>query len=455
METSINIPAQSRESILKETPREHAVTDDSAPAIESGERELGMWLRALQCFFNVRNHPFGEAERVALLTRDFSTETRIVHTALLRASHLALDLTRAESLSLLDDAEADEALAVSLAERGATSDAYTKNTSLVTLGAFIGDISIVCQALLEAREVSFQTWASFGKLLLRELDNSQAAQKLMSATDEMASASLHPSLAALTEDLTPDALAADMRAVFSSLAQLLERLNFIEALQRRDQPLKQTLPIFTLINEETRALLDLIETRALHTEGLDGAAFDALDGTAYAISMELRKAFEHELVGLGSLRHARTLYAKIESAQGLLRDCFQQSTVTLAQVFDPTLNGARLFKSFQTKLGRSLVLREDLWRLLELVRRAEQERDRRPLAPLLEQLIAFREGSLRYLMYKDWESYERFVEEVAAARGAVELGPVLHRFAAYLETLFGQINMRAVLTDHPFDYPQV
>jgi hypothetical protein len=34
----------------------------------------------------------------------------------------------------------------------------------------------------------------------------------------------------------------------------------------------------------------------------------------------------------------------------------------------------------------------------------------------------------------------------------VELTPVLHRFAAYFETLHGQINMRAVLADHPFDY---
>jgi hypothetical protein len=56
-------------------------------------------------------------------------------------------------------------------------------------------------------------------------------------------------------------------------------------------------------------------------------------------------------------------------------------------------------------------------------------------------------------MYKDWESYERFVEEVSTTRGAGELAPVLHRFAVYLQALSGQINMRAVLADQPFDYP--
>jgi hypothetical protein len=138
-----------------------------------------------------------------------------------------------------------------------------------------------------------------------------------------------------------------------------------------------------------------------------------------------------------------------------LRDCFQQSIVGLAQLFNPTLDVARLFSAFQTKLDQSLMLRDDLWTLLQLVRRAEKERDRYPISRLLERLNSFRDGSLRYLMYKDWEASERFMEEVAAARGAVEVTPVLHRFSAYLETLLGQVNMRAVLADHPFDYPSI
>ena len=73
----------------------------------------------------------------------------------------------------------------------------------------------------------------------------------------------------------------------------------------------------------------------------------------------------------------------------------------------------------------------------------------------MKKLVSFYEGSLRYLMFKDWESCERFMEEIGAARGAAELSPVLHRFAAYLEALSSQVNMRAVLLDHPFDYPEI
>jgi hypothetical protein len=171
--------------------------------------------------------------------------------------------------------------------------------------------------------------------------------------------------------------------------------------------------------------------------------------------MELRRVYTQELVGLIALRQAPAIYARVETAHGLLANCFQQSTTGLAQLFDPQLDGARLFDTFQIKLEQSVALRRDLWLLLQLVKRAEKERDQHPVAQLVATLDAFRDGSMHYLMYKDWEACERFMEEVAAARGAIELSPVLHRFGAYLETLFNQVNMRSVLAEHAFDYPEL
>ena len=127
----------------------------------------------------------------------------------------------------------------------------------------------------------------------------------------------------------------------------------------------------------------------------------------------------------------------------------------LAQAFDPALDPAAVFDTHLAKIQNSLRLREELWVLGELVRRAERESGRRPLSHLVARLQEFQQGSMRHLMYKDWESFERFAAEVSAARGAVELGPVLHRFATYLEALFNQINMRAALAEHPFTPPRI
>ena len=67
------------------------------------------------------------------------------------------------------------------------------------------------------------------------------------------------------------------------------------------------------------------------------------------------------------------------------------------------------------------------------------------------ELREFVETTVRFLFYKDIETFERFAEEVFAARQSSDLVPILHRFGAYLETLYGQVNLRFVLNDGPAD----
>jgi hypothetical protein len=435
--------------------------EQSEPVVMEDREEarlLGLWLGALVSFFKLRNHPLGETEQTEALTRDWRHELRIARRCLLQSTQLALCLSEtergvevpnplagAESLSLQDSLTA--------AESPASAQVSVEDEAAIALAETLSSLCAMCEAMAESRAVSFHAWSNLGKMLTREVEQSALARRLMRASAHYSAAGLQAQLLNIAR--SGGAEGSDLLLIFKSLAGMLQKLRFIEGVLRRDQPLKFLLPVFTLLHEEARSLLEFIETRAMRNEGIDEALFDTLDGTNYAVSMELRKVFAHELVGLSTLRQPTVIYAKVENAYGLLRDCFQQSTVALAQLFDPQLEGAHLFDTFQTKLQQSLALRRDLWTLLLLVRRAEKERDQRPVAPLLERLAEFREGSLRYLMYKDWEACERFMEEVAAARGAVELAPVLHRFGAYLETLHGQVNMRAVLANHPFDYPEL
>lgn len=407
-------------------------------------RELGIWLRALQSFCELGNHPRAADAEQPPAARDFACEASIARETLRRCSRLSAALAcGADSASMLFG---DEQPAASLV------DSLGGDASDGELHEIIGELCALAEALGASGRESFDVWTSFGRVLVRQLNGSETAWRLTSsAAARHVKSPLWPQLRAVAERVTPDALGADISAVFAKLLGLLELLRNVEDALAEDRPLKQTLPLFTLLREETNALLTLLGERTLRIEGLDASVAEQLDGTLYAVRMELRKAFEHELSGLASLTHAPHVYAKVENAHGLLRDCFQQSIVALAQIFDPQLEGALLFNNFKTKLELSLALRRDLWEVSESVRRAEAGRD--SIAALTDALQTFRAGSLRNLMYKDWETYERFAEEVTTTRGAAEQRAVLHRFSAYLETLFGQVNMRAVLASHPFVPP--
>ena len=135
-------------------------------------------------------------------------------------------------------------------------------------------------------------------------------------------------------------------------------------------------------------------------------------------------------------------------AVGSAVECFVQDLIQPSQrkgvIFDESLSAARLFHDWQARREHSLLLFKDLSALIDLVNDTERE----SLAFIAEQIESFRLGSMRFLMYKDWQGYEALTEPIIAS---IEKGEnpndLLHSFGCYLETLLGQVKGRAVLTD--------
>jgi hypothetical protein len=427
---------------VNEQPQQQMTGEHLPPA-----RELAVWLRAVRSYFNHANQPLADSERANISARNFKSEARVVRDALMRCLHLLGAVERGEvSTEAAGAGDADGSAPAS--GRASVPGLAGAGDSLGDLADALRDASKLCEAMLESPSVGIGGWSGLGRVLERELSRSEAAALIEASHADGASGALAP-LDTLARKLKPDELGEDMTVIFEGFTRLLELLRFVEASLVGDAQLKRLLPVYALIHEETQALLDFIEARALRVEGVEPKVREILDGTAYAVRMELRKAFAHELVGVCQLRQTPQVYSKLETASGLLRDCYRQSVVALAQSFDPALDGGELFPAFQTKLEQSLALRRDLFSLIQSVRLAESGALAPPL--LLERLGEFHAGSQRHLMYKDWEPLERFTEEVESSRSPAELAQTLHRFVAFLETLFGQVNMRAVLSEHPFD----
>jgi hypothetical protein len=429
--------------------------DEQAQKVTAGDglspaRELAVWLRALQSFFDLADHPFTDSERASAHERNFKCETAVVRDVLVRCLHLLGNVARGAGVVV----EPSEESSKHAAQESAPAFAGVKS-SLADLSDVLRDACGLAESLFESNAVSFAAWSGLGGVVERELRRSEAAALILAAGEEGEDDSLLEPLQTLARSLASDELSDDLTAIFAGFTRLLSLLDFVGRSLARDGQLKRLLPVFTLIQADTRALLDFIEGRAMKVADVERGAREILDGTAYAVRMELRKAFEHELVGFCSTRQPPQLFARVENAAGLLRDCYQQSIVALAQSFDPALDGTRLFDSFQTKLEQSLVLRRELWRLIRLVRRPAHGAEPPTQEAVVEHLAAFREQSQRYLMYKDWEPLERFQEEIESARAQAQLEQTLHRFEAFLETLFGQVNMRVVLAAHPFDATSV
>jgi hypothetical protein len=236
--------------------------------------------------------------------------------------------------------------------------------------------------------------------------------------------------------------------VFQDLLRLLECLDLIEGHLRQVDAAEETFALFQLIHDEARSLVEFIRTDALNCEVMTEDLADTLDGITFALNHDLQRVFEADSRVPLSEGTSHVVVGRLYRAHDLLTNCLQQSTITLSMVFDSELVGARLFNNSDMRFRQSLQLCQDLSALIELVENYEETRTELALPILTAGLERFRNDSMECLMYSDWPQFESFCERIKLSTTQLpDLESVLHQFRCYLETLLGQVRMRAVLAN--------
>ena len=245
------------------------------------------------------------------------------------------------------------------------------------------------------------------------------------------------------------------QTILSEMLRFFDWLTRIENNLQKLDTLLESLSLLEVLEFECRSLTDYIDRKAIKSAAGNERLHEVLDGISYGITHDLRRIFERELVRGVTEQSIPIVYGKILHAHGLLTNCFQQSTITLLQVFKPNLDASTLFNDVELRLQQSLILCKDLSSLMRFVRLAQANGDPDVLRSVTARILEFRDGSMQYLMYKDWRGYESLaLEVITAIENNLDPKPLLHRFICYLEVLYGHVKMRAVLAgEFPYSGP--
>ena len=418
-------------------PAEIKKTAADTPALGYDELkfELGLWFSGLESFLAVGIHSFADKDHPKTV-HNWSKEVRLTHSTLLLCSKLNfLLLKRAEGGEQMHD------------------DEYAVRTEeLRDISLALKDVILLNESLIAAEPLKFGVWKAWSNVLTERLKSIPAFERLIAGAEKSAENYLPEKLRDLmARETIPFADRVDLNHVLPRFAKILRWLSVVGKMLKRDEPLKPALLIFSRIYEQTREMIDHINNRLQRFTNEDTRLFNSLDGASYTASLELRKVYEQELSGIVAIRPSLSIYARVETAYSLLNDSFQQILTDFARLIEPQTEVHDLFPNFRTKLEQSVILRQELWRVLKSVRVAEKAPEQKPMQDLQKQMEDFLAEAVHFLFYKDKESVERFVEEIFVTVDKQDRVGILHRFATYLETLFGQVNIRAVLVDNPFD----
>lgn len=392
--------------------------------------QLGAWIGGLASFLS-NNGRFALDRKIPASNEVYNKEIRIARSALKRCAHLSFVLTD------------------SLSRKGGNEFSIDE---IRTFSATLREPIQLANALANAPRVSLGEWKAWSTMVLGRLSIEPAFSKLVAYTEVGGANFLPERLKKLVgaAKSTPR-IKGELDAILPRFGKILRLLDIVGEMLERDEPLKGALLIFAKVSEQTQEIVEYLNQRvAEHQEDPD-EFMSVLDGASYMASLELKKVVQQELSAVASIRPATTVYARTETAYALLSESFQQILAQFAKQIDPTIDIFDLFPNFRHKLDQSQMLRKEIYAIAQIVRLAEKEPDGRNVEKLNASLIRFMEKTVRFLFYKDIETFERFVEEILVTKQKKDLVPIVHRFGAYLETLFAQVNMRAVLETHPFE----
>lgn len=259
---------------------------------------------------------------------------------------------------------------------------------------------------------------------------------------------MQPQLRAIVESIEPAEMRQHLGGVFSDLNRLLGYADRLKAVLRLGDPAGEALFILDVVRSECLAAAGGMDFLCEQAD-LPADLAEELGRAGFAIRHEVRTVFERILQGVSATADGGDQRSRLADAHDILRNCFQQSAVSLARLFRPGLDDADLFDDIRVKRDNSLRLYEDLSALLRSARHAERCAGAQALSVFSERLEDFRSISMRHLMQKDVETCARFIEDFRAGEGGEDARFFLRRFTCYLEILLKHVGQRSVLSNQP------
>ena len=255
---------------------------------------------------------------------------------------------------------------------------------------------------------------------------------------------MQPQLRTIIERIESAEVSQLLESVFTDLNRLLGYLKQVKSAARIGDSADAALFLLGVVRSEALAAIGCIDFQCASLL-LPEELSEELERTSFAIRHELRTAFERILKDVDSTTDMEEVVSRITDAHDLLHNCFQQSTITLARVFESELDGPVLFDDIRVKRDTSVMLYEDLGALVRSAGHADRRGDQVSLSLFSERLDHFRSGSMQYLMQKDLETCVSFIEDFRVSRFSGGARFFLRRFSCYLELLLKHVSMRSVL----------
>ena len=309
---------------------------------------------------------------------------------------------------------------------------------------FLQNYRCLVGEILRNESVSQKVYASIKKLYHRELiGNTMLISLLKRRFIPKMDRIFQPDILKIISSTRDKSLKKILGIFFVLSFRILKIDNFIEIHLNRSKYLDLTIPLILMMVRNLDSLIGFNDTmllKCLDESGFDRKELGEIREIVKNMKMEFRKIGEGEL----------PLYFDSEADKGKKRKmikniilisevAIQELVESVVRLFMPEISGTSIFENYISRKQKSIEVKKKLIKLHSKINDFFIRRGSVSPSEIFFDINLFMETDLNYLLYKDWNEFLSYYNNLNRTNFSVEFEPTLRAFHSFLTRILKEI----------------
>jgi len=409
--------------------------------------ELKLWFESIEEFHSspylenlaFKRHPPGE--------RNYEFYVFGMHQAAARITSLLKDLDFKKDTYFLNF---EEYVVEKMLEQNmdksfpSLKELYSPESWFYSFRIFLQSFRNLLSEILRLDQVSQRAYLSIKKLYHRELLNnpilvSLLKKQFISKMDKI----YQPDISAIIASCQDKSLRKNLGIFFILAFRVLKINNFIELNVDKSKYLDLVIPLALSLKKNMDDLIRFNDSAlwpCLQANADLKKRLPPLGDVFKNFKLEYRKIWDGELpIYFEADSSTLKKRQRIQNVVVIAEVAVQELIETVARLFKPGISGSSIFEKYVSRRQKSIEVKKKLIRLHTKINDYFAHKDSIAPSEIFFDINQFMESDLNYLLYKDWNEFLGYFDNLNRTNFSAEFEPTLRSFHSFLTRVLKEI----------------
>jgi hypothetical protein len=323
-------------------------------------------------------------------------------------------------------------------------DIYSPESWFYSLRIFLQNLRYVTSELAKTETTSLKTYAAVRKLYRKELMGNSLIISLMKGNFIPKMDKIYQQdICDIINDIEDKKLKKNIGVFFIFSFRIMKLNNFIELNLNKARNVDVTIPLIILLKkklEDIFAFYESILRNALQMRFKNDQEMEKIDKIFHALELEYKKIFEGEFIYYFDEKSEKIGKRKLLKNVIIISDfAIKELIENVARLFKPEISGSNIFENYKSRSEKASEVKEKLMNLHAKINDYFSQKGKITPADIFYDINQFIETDLNYLLFKDWNEFLNYYNNLVRTDFSPEFKNNLKAFHSFITKILKEI----------------